>query len=187
MSADVTPVRVNATQRGRGLRTTEHPMAFTAWEFIRGALLAWLFFVLLAPLAVTIGMTNPASITATFAYLPMILIIAPLYAVPWSAGALLALGVPLALVLGLLLRGVASVRLHLICFAALGAFVGGVTTVVQLWSRTIPQPGVTYYGDQPSVWDLLPGSVPLLVSMQLITAIGVTLGWWITARRALRA
>lgn len=76
-------------------RTAELPMAFTRWEFTRGALIAWLGFNLLAPLviagsAIAAGLLIPHN--SGIGYSGATLVIAPIILVPWSLGAALILG-----------------------------------------------------------------------------------------------
>lgn len=142
-------------------RTDAVPMAFTAGEFIRGALYAWLWFLLFSTLAlVPIG--------------GMMSWIALVYTGPWSVGAL-PLGSPLAYGLGRVLQHNPSVPLHIALFSAFGAFVGIVTTALAVFA---PWSGL--YGS------LNAGYTYMIVAVCVSATIAVPLGWWQTARRALR-
>jgi len=173
-------------------RTSELPMAFTGWEFTRGALIAWLGFNLLAPLVIAgsgivAGLLIPHN--SGIGYAGATLVIAPMVLVPWSLGAVLILGAPLALVLGRALRGTTRRRTHRAAFAGLGAFVGAATTIVYTWYRSIPPAGVTitYHVSPPTPLDLILANWWMILLMAGTTATTVALGWRLTATWALRA
>lgn len=158
-------------------------MAFTAWEFVRGAAIAWVLFLVAAPgiqvavALVPVAFTQPDWPQAILGALTYSVLMGLWLAVgvflPWSFGALLVLGVPLAIALGLAMRTVADRRIHLACFALLGAAVGLATTLVF----------VAVNG-----WDFdPPGMVPAAVVNTLLCGASVAFGWWFTATRALRA
>ncbi len=142
-------------------RTDAAPMAFTAGEFIRGALYAWLWFLLLSTLTF-VPIAGPMSW------------IALVYTGPWSVGALI-LGSPLAYGLGRLLERSPSVLLHAALFTLFGALVGIVTTA---FAVSAPWSGL--HGS------LNPGYTIFIVAVCVSAAIAVPLGWWQTATRALR-
>ena len=58
------------------------------------------------------------------------MVLLPLVTAPWAAAATVALGMPLAALLGLALRRVARTWIHVIAFAALGGIVGTVACLV---------------------------------------------------------
>lgn len=96
-------------------RTEAEPMAFTSWEFIRGAVTAWwLFLPILAVLHLFLGLGS---------------LIVVVNALPWSLGALIVFS-PAAWLLGRMLRRTARVGIHLLAFAAIGAAIGAATTGV---------------------------------------------------------
>lgn len=142
-------------------RTDAAPMAFTAGEFVRGALYAWGLFLGLS----------------TLAFVPLFLSMfwLPLYVtLPWSLGALL-IGAPIAYVLGRMLLRVHSLVVHVVAFTTFGAAVGVATTALAMaaeWTG-LSQPSFTGY------------AVPMIVVCAAATA-AVPLGWWLTASRALR-
>ena len=186
MSAPVAPA---ARYTRPSPRTTELPTAFTAWEFTRGALMAWFVFNLLAPFAVlawgVVGSllrgTDPGLNSA-----PFILIYTPVIAAPWSFGALLVLGAPLAVVLGLAMRRRAYSSAHLRAFTGLGALVGAVTTVAWQWWNWMPRlDRVVYMAGDGSLWAQLDWA--LIVLMAAVTAAAVANGWRFTMKRALLA
>lgn len=137
-------------------RTDTEPMAFTGWEFFRGAVTAWwVFLPTLAVLHIWLGAWA---------------LIVVLNALTWSFGALVA-GAPLAWMLGRMLRRVPRVGIHLLAFAVLGAIVGVATTWVAI--ATMSGPRTT--------------GVAVLAALHVIAAtVAVGIGWWSTARRALR-
>src|SRR5690606_4674540 len=104
------------------VRSQERPMAFTRWEFLRGAVAAWIAFLVIAPVvhvAVSLladEVTQPDGLAALLDLLTYFLVLWLWFAtsviLPWSFGALVILGLPLATALGLALRGVQDRRIH---------------------------------------------------------------------------
>lgn len=132
-------------------------MKFTRSEFVRGAIAAWVWFLILHQVALI-----PLRGYGVFA----------LYAtLPWSVGALL-LGSPVAYALAFGLRRQPRVIRHLLAFTTLGLAVGTVATLVALW---LPAWGIPSEGLDP--W------LGVLVAVSAGPA--VALGWWHTARRSL--
>lgn len=139
-------------------RTANEPMAFTRTEFWRGATSAWLWSLVL--------LLAPWAV-----FLNYYAVIAVVYVVPWSAGATLAFAAP-AYALGCALRRMPRMLVHLTAFAVLGAVVGAATT------------GVLFLVD-PSLGQSMG---PMVMTVNVVgSALAVTVGWWRTARRALRA
>ena len=173
------------------LRTAAEPMAFGSWEFWRGAILAVIFFLLLAPWvliaegAIETRVIGGATETV-WSDIPAMLLYVPLFATPWALGALFLVGAPVAFVLGRALRREVRRGLHLIAFGALGAVVGAATTILwQLWSR-MPAPGVTIvYQVVRPWWEETDWA--MVAGMAAATATAVMAGWWVTVRGALRA
>lgn len=139
-------------------RTASEPMAFTRTEFWQGLTSAWLWSL-------------PLLLVPWAVFLGYYAVVAVLYIVPWSVGATLAFGAP-AYFLGRVLRRIPRVPVHLTAFAVLGAVVGAATT------------GVLFVVD-PSLRQAM-GAMILTVNVAG-SALAVTVGWWRTARRALRA
>ncbi len=136
-------------------RTAELPMAFTTAEFIRGAMAAWIGFVVLA--------------TGVYALLlQAMVVVAAAFYIPWSVGATI-VGAPAAWLLGWSLRRVRPMAVHLAAFAVFGAAVGFAATAVFALVRGDGDGGALYY----------------LVNI-VLSAVGVPLGWYWTARKALR-
>ena len=136
-------------------------MAFTMREFLRGAISAWGWFI----------------VFSTAAHLP----IAGFYfwlvlycTVPWSLGALL-VGSLIAYGLGWSLRGIPSVPVHVAMFTLLGAVVGIATTAL-----AVLPPGSALTGLNAEDYRFS------IVVVCTASTIAVPLGWWQTARRALR-
>jgi hypothetical protein len=138
------------------VRTAAEPMAFTAGEFWRGALSAWLWFLGLS----------------TLGFLPwlfMALHIVLLYTVPWSIAGML-IGLAPAFGLGRALRRVASVPVHIVVFTVFGAALGvGMTTI----ALAVMGGG---YGGSAVFW-----LVPIVASVA-----AVPLGWLRGSRDARR-
>jgi len=170
-------MRQTLAQRYGSPRTLERPMGFTAGEFVRGAIISWVGFNLAAP----VTLANYALITGLFAGGPMalgsfvqgvvpVLFLSPIVLVPWSGGALVAAGAPLALVIGLALRRSPSPAVHLTSFTVLGAVVGVATTCV--YALSFHTQGLQ--------------NLVLIVLMGATTAGAVGFGWWRTSSLALR-
>ncbi|WP_374975581.1 hypothetical protein ACEYYH_17505 [Microbacterium trichothecenolyticum] len=137
-------------------------MRFTRWEFARGAIAGWVWFLGLHQLLLLVPLAGYGvwSLYAT---------------IPWSLGALL-LGSPAAFALGWAMRRQPKVPWHLLAFASFGLAVGVVATVVALW---VPAWGIPADGY---------GNMTLPAAIVAISASpAVALGWWFTARRALAA
>ncbi len=187
MSATALPLRASRPSP----RSEERPMAFTAGEFIRGALAAWGLFVLISPFALA-GYGTVGSLILTgrsdAEWIVPTLLISPMILVPYSLGALV-IGAPLALLLGLSLRRIRRRAVHIACFAGLGALVGAAATIVFTWMSTIPPSGVTviHHVPPPTLGERILGNGPMILLFAAVTALTVALGWLITATRALRA
>lgn len=141
-------------------RTAELPMAFTPREFVRGALMAWAWFLILS----------------TVFFIPLFFVwfwFPAMYTVPFSLAALMIGSIP-AYALGLALRGIAAVPVHLAAFTVFGLIVGVATTSVAL----------PLLGMGSSTWGEALLSLHSLAVI-LAATVAVPLGWWHTARRAL--
>jgi hypothetical protein len=135
-------------------------MRFTRAEFFRGAIAAWVWFLVLHQLALLLPL----------AFMGWIGLWAT---VPWSLGALV-VGAPIAYGLGMLMRRQSQIIRHVAAFSAFGLGIGAVTTFLAVWSQ--PQ------------WLGASGYIsPSTVLVALSAAPAVALGWWHTARRALAA
>lgn len=141
-------------------RTTAEPMAFTRAEFVRGAIAAWVLFLLLHQFVLLFRVSY-------FGFLALY------WTFPWSV-AMLLLGSPVAYALGRALRRQARVVWHFLAFTVLGLVVGAAGTAGAIW---IPVWNV----DAQRLGD--DGSLAVLVAVSAAPA--VALGWWFTAGRAL--
>jgi len=171
-------------------RTVELPMAFTAWEFIRGALIAWVVFNLSAPLVILAWGLLQTAIRGggvqAWASMPIVVVYTPMFAAPWSLGALLLIGAPMAFLLGTALRRISYRAIHLAAFGGLGLAVGAMTMIVWQWWWQIPQPGATItYLVVPGPWDRIDWAMVAL--MAGVTATAVAFAWRLTSTWALRA
>lgn len=142
-------------------RTPHKPMAFTAGEFTRGALYAWLWFLLISTLAFV-------------PFLGLASWIALIFTGPWSVGALL-LGSPLAFGLGRVLQHNPSMPLHAVIFTGFGALLGISTTALAAFA---PWSNLHESSDA--------GFILFYATVSLSASIAVPLGWRQTAHRALR-
>lgn len=138
-------------------RTVSEPMAFTGVEFMRGALYAWLWFL----------------VFSTVAHLPVagfFVFFVLFTTVPWSMAALF-IGSGFAYGLGRCLTRRRSLLLHASLFTVFGACVGLVTTRLAIFSPTSGLNESTSYS---------------IVAVCIAATIAVPLGWWQTASRALQ-
>ncbi|GAA3903079.1 hypothetical protein [Microbacterium invictum] len=142
-------------------RTAAEPMAFTQTEFLRGALSAWLWFLLL-----------DISVYGII-FFPMGAAVAAMFAVPWSAAAVAVFAFP-AWLLGRALRRRARVAVHVAAFAALGVVVGVITTATYLVVATGRLEIDSFFGS------------PLWVVNVAASAFAMVLGWRRGARAVLR-
>lgn len=164
-------------------RTPELPMAFSAWEFIRGALLAWLAFLLLAPIMfmLAVAIMGAAASFGDFAVSAVVFGLMGLITIfPWAIAALI-VGSPLAFLLGRSLRRVTRISVHLLLFAAFGLLLGVVASAVATPLINLSDAPPTEY------WESILDSLHFIIGAVLASAIAVPLGWWITAKLALRA
>lgn len=159
-------------------------MAFTGWEFTRGALMAWVWFIVLfAPVAglhlvALIVPDAPGSWGATgfssLGAVPGLVLIAYIFVAPWSLAGLV-VGMPFAYGLGLALRRNDNRVIHVTAFAILGLVVGAVATTAGAMA-TLPSAPV------------LPSTIVWAIAIYaVVAAVAVALGWLFTASRALQA
>lgn len=168
---------------GAPRRTSALPMAFSAGEFIRGALLAWLVFMLLAPIMFMVAVAiigAPASVGDFLFSAVFIALMGAFTILPWAVGAL-AIGSPLAFLLGRSLRRTGRISVHLLLFTAFGLLLGLVSAAVAV--PVIDAADV----DTGGYWEGVLAVLHFVVGAVLASTIAVPLGWWITARLALRA
>jgi len=185
MSATALPAR-----RRPSPRTAELPMAFTGWEFTRGALTAWgLFLILFGPVMLGLlvvprlvllidAMDDPVTLrflTHGPSQIPQTVLLSYIYAIPSSMIAVL-VGGALAYAIGHSLRRVRHRGVHLAAFALLGLAVGAGTTLLFI--------ALTIGFDTPIVPALTVGAP---IALAATTGLAVALGWTCTVRRALRA
>lgn len=169
-----------AGRYGMRVRTPELPMAFTFAEFARGAGFALLAFQLVFPFAYPAVMlvmligAPPTSIESGLTGLTYGLLGIPFtfgYALPWSIGALMLVGGPAAWGLGVALRRIGAIRVHLLCFALLGAIVGAVTAWVACQTMGLFPEGS--------------GALIFTAAGAIVTGASVAFGWRRTAKSAL--
>ncbi len=133
-------------------------MTFSISEFLRGALAAWLSFLVIHQALLFLP-------TAGYGFVGLYLTF------PWSFGALV-IGSPFAFALGWALRRQPRWWVHIVAFASFGLVIGVVTTALASWLSGES----TEYG----WW--------LYASLTAASACpAVALGWWYAARRAHRA
>lgn len=159
-------------------RTPAQPMAFTAREFWRGALVSCLSFNLLFLVVTAVILTVASGSLQGFVSILIFVAWFQLVAVVAVSAVATLIGSAAAFGLGLLLRTVTSMRRHLAAFAALGILVAGaVVAIVGVW----PVSEIDGYGSllhhitEPYI------TLPLLA----VSAVSVAFGWYWTASRAL--
>ena len=171
-------------------RTARRPMAFTAGEFIRGALVAfgW-FYALYVPAVGLLTLmsalvdspagpaSDPSRLLALAEVIPLS-IIGLVWAAPASLVALATYGGGAALLVGLALRTSRRVWVHLTLYALIGVAVGAATPLLTF--------RIVSTGLFPSATSDLELAIPFALS----TGAAVVLGWLSgmkDARRELRA
>ena len=149
-------------------RTPELPMAFTWWEFIRGCLLTYGFFLLYSAGAWIWTLAG--------------VLVAPIMVAPYGFASLILCGAPLAYLTGMLLRRELRTCVHLFWHGLVGLVAGGFGVFVALCiydpSRLI---GTPHLPD----WGLLNGGWIVALIEALCTIGAAMTGWRITSRRAL--
>ncbi|QAY61197.1 hypothetical protein ET475_15225 [Microbacterium protaetiae] len=136
-------------------RTEEEPMSFSRSEFLKGALAAWLWFLVIHQALLLVP-------TGGYGFVALYLTL------PWSFGALV-IGSPLAFSLGQALRRQRRSWVHIVAFAFFGLIIGVLTTALATWLSGES----TQYG-----WFLF-------ASLTAVSACpAVVLGWWHAARHA---
>ncbi len=168
-------------------RSVKLPMAFSGHEFLRGALAAWGYFlILITPgtvvyvvvLNVTDAYHFPEYMTqfpaAQLYFVVVAVIAAYVIVVPWSMVGLL-LGATVAYGLGMALRRTDKLALHVAAFTFLGLVVGVATSVL----------GASVYPNSAGLTSLT--NLEAVVIYSALAAVAVGLGWLFTASRALRA
>ncbi len=153
-----------------GPRTADLPMAFTAWEFLRGAIFTYVVFIL-------------ATMTVSLWAYVIGAIYALVFAGPIALVTTILVGIPLSLLAGMLLRKVTATWVHLVAHAAAGVVAGfaglsiylGVTDGSLSWT-TPHLPDYTIVAD---FWWILvyPALTPFCAMW----------GWRFTSKRALAA
>jgi hypothetical protein len=165
VSADVETPRLQAAV---GPRTADLPMAFTAWEFLRGAIFTYVSFVLA---------------TMAFSIWGFVwgVILAFVYAAPVAFVTTILVGIPLSFLAGMALRRVRATWVHLVAHAASGTIAGfaglslylAVTRDIWTWSA----PHWPDYTDVAAFWWIL--------VYPTLTPFCAMAGWRFTSTRAL--
>lgn len=167
MSAAVesTPTRIPG-----GPRTADLPMAFTAWEFLRGAIFTYVVFIL-------------ATMTVSLWVYVVGALIALIFAGPIALVTTILVGIPCSLLAGMSLRKVTATWVHLAAHVGAGVVAGfaglsiflGVTDNFFTWSS----PHWPDYSSIKHFWWILvyPALTPFCAMW----------GWRFTSKRALAA
>ncbi|MFE6255615.1 hypothetical protein [Agromyces sp. NPDC057865] len=157
-------------------RSPEQPMAFSVGEFKGGVFRAWGWFLLCSlpaflfvPPALGWSGVYGNPVEPLLSTIPLALVVYlpigfPLVVLPWSIAAAL-LGSPFAYTLGMSLRRVQALWVHLAAFTVLGVGIGVATAAIAVITELLP--------------------APAMVGFVLASGIAVPLGWYRTVRRAL--
>lgn len=172
---------MSAPEPKKSPRSAEEPLAFTPGELWRGAGFAWCSFMILLAGGFLIAMvfdmilstTGPEAeyidvelmLTMNFFLFAMVLLVGGACGIVVAAG-----GALVAWFLGRGLRRIRPMTVHLLVYTALGAAVGALA----VWTMSF---------DEGAFWTVGPYTWIIGVS----AALAVPLGWWFSARLALRA
>lgn len=164
----------------RSPRSAENPMAFTPGELWRGAGFAWCAFMILLAggflIAMVVDMvresTGPEAqfidvelmLTMNVFLFMMVLLVGGAIGIVVAA-----VGALVTHFLGRALRRIRPVPIHLLVYGALGAIIGGLAVWIMRF-------------DEGAFWTVPPYTWIIALSATL----AVPLGWWISARLALR-
>lgn len=153
-----------------GPRTDDLPMAFTAWEFCRGALITYGLFL---------AFTVIAWIWAT----PMASLVALFYTAPFGLVTLILVGAPLAYATGMLLRRERRTWVHRGWHGLVGLVAGGSGVVIALCilgeGGSVERPHLPDFSILSGVW--------IIALVEALLTVGAAMaGWTITSRKALR-
>lgn len=162
-----------AGRYGMRVRTPELPMAFTFDEFAGGAWRAWWTFSWVFPIAFSLAnlagsllTTEPQWVANAINGSLYVLLFGYIWEIPWTLAGLALVGGPCAWLLGLALRRVRSLRVHLAAFGLLGLVVGALMASLA-----------------GTIMGL--GPISAVPSGALVAGVAVPYGWYRAAKRAL--
>ncbi|MEV4735029.1 MULTISPECIES: hypothetical protein [unclassified Microbacterium] len=157
------------------MRTPERPMAFSTDELLNGGLLTWLLFCGLVPVGILASMlwalpsaTQPLWSDWLISGLA-ILVISVIVAI--VSLVLVPFGILLVRPIALALRRVRAMPVHVTAYTVLGAAIGALY--------------LTVIGTIPSLTEVNTYTI-LITTPAVAITIATPLGWWLSARRALR-
>jgi len=157
-------------------RTAEHPMAFTRDELLAGALTTWVLFLALLPAGLLVAAIAAIPGSSGFDLAAVGSLAVGLLVVVVVAGIVALLLLPFALLavwpLAALLRRVRPIAIHLLCYTLIGAGLGYAYLAI--------------LGGPDASWFLSPAGAVTFGMPAVAVTLAVPLGWWLTARRALR-
>lgn len=167
---------MNRTGSTQSPRTADEPMAFNLLDLIKGALWAWLVFLVVLGLGLTVFaiVTEVRAPSGAFFATAYAIVLMLGYSALYAGGIGLVVTVvltPVAWMLGRVLRRQRSIRLHLLAYTALGgaiaALAAGYLTVIG-WNVAIAL------------------QHPVVVTCFVAAVVSVPIGWWLSARVALK-
>lgn len=157
-------------------RTADEPMAFTPLDLAKGALWAWLAFMILLELGLMVFaiIAQASAPSGAFLATGYAIILMLGYSALYAGGIGMVVTVvvtPVAWMLGRMLRRHKAIRLHLLAYTALGGMIAGLAAGY-----------LTAIG-----WNVaIAVQHPVVAICFAATVISVPIGWWISARGALR-
>lgn len=158
------------------VRTPEHPMAFTRDELLSGALTTWVLFLALLPAGLLVAAIVAIPGSSGFDLGAFGSAVVGLLVVVVVAGIVALLLLPFALLavwpLASARRGVRPIAVHLGCYTLIGAGLGYAYLAI--------------LGGPDDSWFLSPAGALTFGMPAIAVTLAVPLGWWLTARRALR-
>ncbi|MGB3414579.1 MAG: hypothetical protein WBA28_07665 [Microbacteriaceae bacterium] len=170
-------------------RTAEYPMAFSGYEFLRGAHFAWLVFSLsLAIIILSINVIDDLVRGPQAGYRfdrTMLFFLIPLLCLFISAFPFVILGLPFGVLLATLMEKNANKRQHLIAFGSLGFSLAYLTLLIFItWAS------FTYPQTRDDPWNAIIQRLEefglLFFPIAVLVGISVMSGWAFTERRARR-
>ncbi|WP_372968573.1 hypothetical protein [Microbacterium sp.] len=158
------------------VRTPEHPMAFTRDELLSGALTTWVLFLALLPAGLLLAAIAAIPGSSGFDLGAVGLLAVMVLVVVVVAGVVALLLLPFVLLavwpLATALHGVRPIAIHLLCYTLIGAGLGYAYLAI--------------FGGPDASWFLSPAGAVTFGTPAIAVTLAVPLGWWLTARRALR-
>lgn len=158
------------------VRTATEPMAFSSSELLRGGITVWLVFLGLLfsseVVHLTLMMVTSGNSPGALTILGVLYYLVPIAIIGGTVSAIvMLLGLPLVRLIAHLLRRVRKISLHVIVYTVVGIAIGSAFLALLRGG---------YASTPASAWDFF------IILPAASAGLAVPLGWWWTARRALR-